>query len=85
MDTDKSGGGCASVKLASRAKSGLVRASFRFERFFPRLVKLYMGRQLKKYKERGTISDYRIRAKRVKKYHYVFEVDLFLDPEKGGE
>jgi hypothetical protein len=73
------------VKLAEQAESELVKAAFRFERFFPVLVKLYVGRQLKKYKERGTIYDYKIRSRRVKKHHYVFQVDLSLNKRKGGE
>ena len=73
------------MKIADRAKSGLIRASFNFERFFPRLIKFYVGRQLKEYKNRGTLSDYKLKAKRLTKYHYIFELDLFLDSEKGGE
>jgi hypothetical protein len=70
------------AKLTDRAKSGLVKASFRFERLFPRLVKLYLGRQLKKYKKKGTISDYALKARRIGKYHYYFQVDLFVGTRK---
>jgi hypothetical protein len=72
------------ANLTDRAKSGLIKASFRFERLFPRLVKFYLGRQLKKYKEKGTISEYKLKARRTGKFHYYFEVDLFAD-SKGGD
>ena len=72
-------------KLTDRAKSGLIRASFRFERVFPRLVKFYLGRQLKKYKKKGTISDYKLKAKRIRRYHYYFEADLSVNPTSGGD
>jgi hypothetical protein len=40
---------------------------------------------LKDYKEKGLIEDYKVKSKRRGKYHYIFDVDLFLNIEKGGE
>lgn len=65
--------------------SGLVRFFFRLERFFPRFVKFSLSRKLKEYKEEGVIADYKVKAKREGKYHYSFQVDLFLEVEEGGE
>ncbi len=73
------------VKLIEEAESELIKASFRLERLFPRLIKLYLGRRLKKYKEQGTLSDYRLKARRIGKYHYFFEADLYVDSRRGGE
>jgi hypothetical protein len=40
---------------------------------------------LKDYKEKGWIGDYKVKSKRRGRYHYLFDVDLFLKIEKGGE
>jgi len=71
--------------VKEQAASAFIRLSFRFERFFPQVIKLFLNRKLKEYKERGLISNYRIQAWRRGKYHYSFIVDLFLDINEGGE
>lgn len=40
---------------------------------------------MKDYKEKDYIEDYKVKTKRKGKYHYFFDVDLFLKIEKGGE
>jgi hypothetical protein len=59
--------------------------AFRFEFFFPQFVGFYIGQKLKDYKQKGWIEDYKVKSKRKGKYHYFFDVDLFLKIEKGGE
>jgi len=59
--------------------------AFRFEFFFPQFVGYFVGQKLKDYKEKGLIEDYKVKSKRRGKYHYIFDVDLFLNIEKGGE
>lgn len=59
--------------------------AFRFEFFFPQFIGYYVGQKLKEYKEKGWIEDYKVKAKRREKYHYFFDVDLFVNIEKGGE
>jgi hypothetical protein len=59
--------------------SSLVRFSFRFERFFPHVVRLFLNRKLGEYKKRGQITDYKVRARRRDRYHYSFQIDLILD------
>ena len=65
--------------------SVLVKLAFRFEMLFPQFIKFLLNRKLKEYKEKGEITDYKVKAKRKGKYHYSFEVDLFLKNKKGGE
>ncbi len=59
--------------------------AFRFEFFFPQFIGYYIGQKLKDYKQKGWIEDYKVKSKRKGKYHYLFDVDLFLKIEKGGE
>lgn len=59
--------------------------AFRFEFFFPQLIGFYVKRKLKEYKEREILDDYTVKSRRRGKYHYSFDVDLFLKIEKGGE
>ena len=56
-----------------------------FERLFPRYIKFFAGRALKRYKKRGIISDYTIKTRRKAKYHYVVEIDLYRDLNRGGD
>jgi len=59
--------------------------AFRFEFFFPQFIGYYIGQKLKDYKQQGWIEDYKVKSKRKGKYHYIFDVDMFLKIEKGGE
>ena len=59
--------------------------AFRFEFFFPQFIGFYIGQKLKDYKQKGWIEDYKVKSKRKGKYHYLFDVDMFLKIEKGGE
>lgn len=62
--------------------SGLVKFSFKLERFFPKFIKFYLNRKLKEYKKKGLITDYKVKARRKEKHHYFFEISLFLETEK---
>jgi len=59
--------------------------AFRFEFFLPQFIGFYIGQKLKDYKQKGWIEDYKVKSKRKGKYHYLFDVDMFLKIEKGGE
>ncbi len=59
--------------------------AFRFEFFFPQFIGYFVGQKLKDYKEKGLIEDYKVKAKKRGRNHYLFDVDLFLKIEKGGE
>jgi hypothetical protein len=61
------------------------RIAFRFEFFFPQFIGYYIGQKLKKYKQKGWIEDYKVKSKRKEKYHYFFDLDMFLKIRKGGE
>jgi len=65
--------------------SAFIGISLRFERFFPQIIKFFMNKKLRGYKEKGWISNYKIQARRKGKYHYSFIVDLSLGINRGGE
>lgn len=65
--------------IRERIISGLIKVSFRLEGFFPQFIKFYLNRKLREYEKKEVLTDYNIKAKRRGKYHYSFEVDLFLN------
>jgi len=71
--------------LLDSAISVFARFAFRFEFFFPQFIGFYIKCKLKEYKEKELIDDYKVKSRRRGKYHYSFDVDLFLKIEKGGE
>ena len=70
------------TEITRQLLSGVMRLSFRFEPFFPQFMRLSLNRKLMEYKKRGLIADYSVRARRIEKHHYFFEVDLFLDENR---
>jgi hypothetical protein len=62
-----------------------AKIAFRFEVVFPQFIGFFMGRKLKEYKNKGLLEDYRVKSKRRGKYHYFFDLDLFLKTGEGGE
>jgi len=73
----------ALVGIVERLAPGLIRLFFRLERFFPRFIRFLLTRRLREYKERGVIVDYKVKAERIDRFHYRFEVELFLKTSKG--
>jgi hypothetical protein len=71
--------------ILNSAASVFSKIAFRFEIFFPQLIGFFVGRKLKEYKEKGLLEDYRVKSKRRSKYHYFFDLDLFLKTGEGGE
>jgi hypothetical protein len=56
----------------------LFRVVFVFEPLAPTAITVLMNRQLRRFKERGTIGDYKTRTKRLGKFHYRIEINLDL-------
>jgi hypothetical protein len=67
------------MSLKEALFSSLIRFSFRFERFFPYFVSLFLNRKLDEYKKEGQITDYNVKVKRRDRYHYLFQIDLILN------
>jgi hypothetical protein len=56
----------------------LFRVVFVFEPLAPTAITVLMNRQLRRFKERGAIGDYKTRTKRLGKFHYRIEINLDL-------
>lgn len=67
------------MSLRETLLATLIRFSFRFERFFPYVIRMYINRKLTLYQHDGRISDYFVKAQRRDRYHYTFQIDLLLD------
>jgi hypothetical protein len=64
--------------------SVFIKIAYRFEVLYPQAIKFLLDRKLKEYQNQGTLSEYKVKTKRMGKYHYFLEMDLFVDT-KGGE
>jgi len=73
------------MNITSSVVSVFSKIAFKFEYMFPKFIGYAIGQKLKDYKEKGILENYEIKSKRKGKYHYSFDMDLFLKIEKGGE
>lgn len=62
-----------------------MKIALRFEIFYPQAIRLFLNRKLKEYKGKGKLTDYKVKTKRIGKYHYFLEIDLFINKINGGE
>lgn len=62
----------------------LIRLFSVVEPLTPRAVSYYIGRYLRNWKNNNLIFDYRIRTRRLGKFHYKIIVDLDLTPKQAG-
>jgi len=56
----------------------LLRVAFTFEPLAPTAITVLMNQQLHRFKEAGTIGDYKTHTKRLGKFHYRIEINLGL-------
>ena len=61
-----------------------IKIGFRFEIFYPQAIRLFLNQRFKEYKNKGTLTDYKVKTRRIGKYHYLLEMDLFLNNITGG-
>jgi hypothetical protein len=67
-----------SESLIESAVRVLLRVVFVFEPLAPTAITILMNQQLHRFKETGTIGNYKTKTKRLGKYHYRIEIDLDL-------
>ena len=67
-----------SESLIESALRVLLRVVFVFEPLAPTAITVLMNQQLHRFKETGSIGDYKTHTKRLGKYHYRIEIDLDL-------
>ena len=61
----------------------LARFALFFEPISPRFVSFWLRRRLRKWKNRGLIDDYKVKTRRISKFHYKIEVDLDLTSQQA--
>lgn len=66
------------MEIGERFTPSLFRLAFSAERLWPWFFSYYLRRLLGKYRDRGLITDYKVKFTRKEKYHYVIELELFL-------
>jgi hypothetical protein len=67
-----------SESLVGAAVRVLMRVAFIFEPLAPTAITVLMNQQLHRFREAGTIGEYKTHTKRLGKYHYRIEIDLDL-------
>ena len=67
-----------SESLINSAIRVLLRVALRFEPLAPTAITVLMNQQLHRFKEAGSIGDYKTHTKRLGKFHYRVEIDLDL-------
>ena len=67
-----------SESLVESAVRVLLRVVFVFEPLAPTAITILMNQQLHRFKEAGSIRNYKTKTKRLGKYHYRIEVNLDL-------
>ncbi|MCR3907091.1 MAG: hypothetical protein NUK62_08725 [Tenericutes bacterium] len=72
------------MEILDSALSVFMKIGFRFEIFYPHAIKLFLNQKLKEFKNQKKLNDYKVKAKRLGKNHYFFEMDIFLNANKGG-
>jgi hypothetical protein len=51
----------------------------------PRFVSFWLRRRLKNWKNKGLIDDYRVKMRRIGKFHYRIEVDVDLRSQQANQ
>jgi hypothetical protein len=67
-----------SESLIESAVRVLFRVVFVFEPLAPTAITVLMNRQLRRFKQRGAIGNYKTKTKRLGKFHYRIEINLDL-------
>ena len=65
-----------SESLIDSAVRVLLRVAFAFEPLAPTAITVLMNQQLHRFKESGAIGDYKTKARRLGRFHYLIEIDL---------
>ena len=60
-----------------------MRVAFFFEPLAPSAISYYLGRRLNDWKQKGLISEYKTRTRRLGKFHYKIEVDLDVNSRQA--
>jgi hypothetical protein len=73
-----------SEKVTQRFFSLMLRAAFLFEPLAPRAISYFLTRKLNELKERGLISEFETKIRRLGKFHYRLEIDFDLTGKQAN-
>ena len=65
-----------SESLVESAVRVLLRVAFAFEPLAPTAITVLMNRQLHRFRETGSIGEYKTKIKRLGRFHYRIEINL---------
>ena len=68
--------------MMSKFTSFLMKVAFVFEPIASPFITLYVKRTLGKLKENGKLDKYRVKTKRMKKFHYKIDLNIDMTPEQ---
>jgi hypothetical protein len=60
----------------------LARVAFAFEPISPRFISFFIRRRLNDWKKEGAVEDFKVKTKRISKFHYKVTVDLDFTPRQ---
>lgn len=81
VSTIKAGDGMSS-SFVSLLMRFLMRFVFLFEPLASPFVSFFLKRELREWKDKRLINDYKAKTKRIGKFHYKMDMDLDLTPEQ---
>jgi hypothetical protein len=70
--------------LSASLSSLFARFVLFFEPISPRFVSFLLRRKLEEWKGKGLIDAYKVKTKRVGKFHYRIDVDLDFTPQQAN-
>ena len=68
--------------MSSALYSFLARVAFAFEPISPRFISFFIRRRLNDWKKEGAIDDFKVKTRRISKFHYKVIVDLDFTPRQ---
>jgi len=64
--------------FVDRLTALLLDLASRLEVFYPKYLEFLISRKLGEYEEAGRIEGYEVRSRRLGRYHYLWEVELYV-------
>ena len=71
------------MSFRERFLSFLINFASVFEPIAARFISYYVRRELKEWKEKGLILEYKTKTRRIGKFHYKTQIDVILSSEQA--
>ena len=70
--------------MSESVRNFFMRVFFVFEPTAARFLSFFLRRKMKGWKKEGLLDSYKVRTKRIKKFHYKVDIDLDFTQEQFG-